>query len=61
LWTTSLQQAVSAMRSAVVRFLVDHEGLSQTDVARRLHVSRQAVARLYISDPDDETFDPDTG
>ena len=35
------------MRADVVRAIVDEGGLSLTDVARRLKISRQAAARLY--------------
>jgi predicted transcriptional regulator len=35
------------MRARVVRALVDEGGLSLTDVAKRLKISRQAAARLY--------------
>jgi hypothetical protein len=41
------ERAVGAMRASLVRVLVDEYGLSLTDVAGRLMVSRQAVARLY--------------
>jgi hypothetical protein len=41
------ERAVGAMRASLVRVLVDEYGLSLTDVASRLTVSRQAVARLY--------------
>lgn len=51
------ERAVAAMRASVVRFLVDDEGLSLTDAARKMGVSRQAVARLYRSDVEDGTFD----
>jgi predicted DNA-binding protein (UPF0251 family) len=37
------------MRAGVVRALVDEGGLSLTDVARRMKISRQAAARLYES------------
>jgi hypothetical protein len=52
------ERAIAAMRASVVRFLVDDEGLSLTDVARKMGVSRQAVARLYRSDVEDGTLDP---
>ena len=42
--------SAAAMRASVVRFLVDDEALSMTDVARKMGVSGQAVARLYRSD-----------
>jgi Homeodomain-like domain len=41
------ERAVAEMRAHVVHMLVDVDGLSLTEVARRLQVSRQAVARLY--------------
>jgi len=41
------ERAIASMRAGVVRALVDEDGLSLTDVARRLKISRQAAARLY--------------
>lgn len=41
------ERAVAEMRARVVFLLIDGDGLSQTEVARRLQISRQAVARLY--------------
>lgn len=41
------ERAVAEMRARVVCMLVDADGLSYTEVARRLQISRQAVARLY--------------
>lgn len=41
------ERAVAEMRARVVRMLVDEDGMSLTEVARRLQISRQAVARLY--------------
>ncbi len=41
------ERAVGDLRTRVVCMLVDEDGLSLTDVARRLRISRQAVARLY--------------
>jgi hypothetical protein len=41
------ERAVIEMRSCVVGALVDEDGLSLTEVARHLRISRQAVARLY--------------
>jgi hypothetical protein len=41
------ERAIAAMRAGVVRALVDEGGLSLTDVAKRMKVSRQAAARLY--------------
>jgi hypothetical protein len=43
------EQAIASMRAAVVRALVDEGGLSLTEAARRLKISRQAAARLYES------------
>lgn len=41
------ERAIGALRAALVRTLVDEHGHTFTDVARRLTVSRQAIARLY--------------
>jgi hypothetical protein len=41
------ERAIASMRAGVVRALVDEGGLSLTDVAKRLKISRQAAARLY--------------
>ena len=41
------ERAIASMRADVVRALVDEGGLSLTDVAKRLKISRQAAARLY--------------
>jgi hypothetical protein len=41
------ERAVAEMRARVVRTLVEDEGLSLTEVAARLQISRQAVARLH--------------
>jgi hypothetical protein len=41
------ERAIASMRAGVVRALVDDGGLSLTDVAKRLKISRQAAARLY--------------
>jgi hypothetical protein len=41
------ERAVAKMRAGVVRTLVDQDGLSLSEVALRLHISRQAVGRLY--------------
>ena len=46
------ERAIASMRSGVVRALVDEGGLSLTDVAKRLKISRQAAARLYQTGPD---------
>lgn len=41
------ERAIASMRADVVRALVDEGGLSLTDAAKRLKISRQAAARLY--------------
>lgn len=41
------ERAIAAMRAGVVRALVDEHGYTFTDVAGKLQVSRQAIARLY--------------
>ena len=41
------ERAIGSMRAGVVRALVDEGGLSLTDVAKRMKISRQAAARLY--------------
>jgi hypothetical protein len=41
------ERAIASMRAGVVRALVDEGGLSLTDVAKRMKISRQAAARLY--------------
>jgi len=41
------ERAIASMRTGVVRALVDEGGLSLTDVAKRMKISRQAAARLY--------------
>ena len=46
------ERAIASMRVGVVRALVDEGGLSLTDVAKRLKISRQAAARLYHPGPD---------
>jgi hypothetical protein len=43
------ERAVAQMRVGVARSLVDVHGLSLTEVARRLNISRQAAARLVQS------------
>jgi hypothetical protein len=50
------ERAIASMRASVVRALVDVGGLSLTDVAKRLKISRQAAARLYqpVQEPRDE-------
>ena len=46
------ERAIASMRAGVVRALVDEGGLSLTDVAKRLKISRQAAARLYEPVPE---------
>ena len=46
------ERAVAAIRVGVARSLVDDHGLSLTEVARRLNISRQAASRLYQADPE---------
>jgi hypothetical protein len=46
------ERAVAEMRAGVARSLVDDHGLSLTEVARRLNISRQAASRLYQADPE---------
>ena len=41
------EREIALMRADVVRALVDEGGLSLTDVAKLLKISRQATARLY--------------
>ena len=41
------ERALAVMRARVVCTLVEEDGLSLTEVALRLRISRQAVARLY--------------
>jgi hypothetical protein len=41
------ERAIASIRVAVVRALVDEGGLSVTDVAQHMKISRQAAARLY--------------
>jgi hypothetical protein len=41
------ERAVAAMRSRVVRALVDEGGLTLTEVSRRMRISRQAASKLY--------------
>jgi hypothetical protein len=43
------ERAIASMRAGVVQALVDEGGLTLTEVARRLKISRQAAARLYES------------
>ena len=46
------EQAITAMRAAIVHELVG-DGFSLTDIARRMGISRQSVARLYQLLPED--------
>jgi predicted DNA-binding protein (UPF0251 family) len=46
------EHAVMLFRRGMVRALVDEGGLSLTEVARRMGVSRQGVARLYDANGD---------
>jgi hypothetical protein len=46
------ERAVATMRAGVARSLADEYGLSLTEVARRLNISRQAASRLYRSAPE---------
>ncbi|MEA2646234.1 MAG: hypothetical protein QOE92_1317 [Chloroflexota bacterium] len=46
------EHAVMLFRRGMVRALVDEGGLSLTEVARRMGVSRQGVARLYDASGD---------
>ena len=41
------ERAMTNFRSTLVRGLVEGEGLSVAEVARRLSISRQMAARLY--------------
>lgn len=41
------ERAIATMRSQVVRALVDEDGLTLTDVSRRMGISRQAAGKLY--------------
>jgi hypothetical protein len=41
------ERSIASIRAGVVRALVDEAGLSLTDVAKRMKISRQAAARLY--------------
>ncbi len=46
------ERSIASLRTGVVRALVDEGGLSLTDVARRMKISRQAAARLYEPAPE---------
>lgn len=41
------QRAIGALRSKIVRSLVEDEGLSLTEASRRMDISRQSASRLY--------------
>jgi len=41
------EHAVASLRAQVVRALVDDEGATLSELARRMGLSRQAVGRLY--------------
>jgi predicted DNA-binding protein (UPF0251 family) len=41
------ERAVMRLRGGVVRALIDEENVSLTELAQRMGVSRQVVARLY--------------
>ncbi|HWC35671.1 MAG TPA: hypothetical protein VG650_12710 [Mycobacteriales bacterium] len=51
------ERAIASMRAGVVRELVDEGGLSLTEAAKRMRISRQAAARLYepMLEPGDES------
>lgn len=49
------EREIQSMRAAVIRAMIDEEGLSLTDASARLGVSRQAGARLYRSGGDQST------
>jgi hypothetical protein len=53
------ERSIASMRAGVVRALVDEGGLSLTDVARRMKISRQAAARLYEPAPEHGDQGPD--
>jgi hypothetical protein len=53
------ERAIASMRAGVVRTLVDEDGLSLTEVARRMKISRQAAARLYEPVPEGRDQGPD--
>jgi hypothetical protein len=42
------ERSIASMRAGVVRALVDEGGLSLQDAAKRMKISRQAAARLYV-------------
>ncbi len=53
------ERSVASMRARVVRALIDEDGLALSEVAQRLRISRQAVARLYraATEPSGDTGD----
>jgi hypothetical protein len=51
------ERAIASMRAGVVRALVE-DGLSLTDVANHMRISRQAAARLYESLPEGRAEGP---
>jgi hypothetical protein len=53
------ERSIASMRSAVVRALVDANGLSLTEVSQRLKISRQVAARLYHPDTGQSDAGPD--
>lgn len=53
------ERAIAAMRAGLVRILVDEHGHTYTEIARRLRVSRQAIARLYQYPPQPEEVSGD--
>jgi hypothetical protein len=53
------ERAIASMRAGVVRALVDEGGLSLTDAAKRMKISRQAAARLYEPVPERGDKGPD--
>jgi len=53
------ERAIASLRADVVRALVDEFGLSLTDVAKRVKISRQAAARLYEPVPERSDKHPD--
>ena len=53
------ERAIASMRASVVRALVHEGGLSLTDVAKHMKISRQAAARLYEPAPERRDQGPD--
>jgi len=52
------ERAVQSMRVAVIRAMIDEEGLSIGEASARLSISRQAGARLYRSEEDPPASGP---